>query len=413
MQAVRGTRDIFGEDIIKYNKIVETARSISRLYNFKEIRVPTIEFSDVFERNIGETSDIVLKEIYKFKDRSGNDLSLRPEFTAGIVRAILTNSELRDKFPIRLFSYGSAFRYDRPQKGRYREFNQINFECFGGGNYLCDFDIIYMANQILKTLGINNVELELNSLGCDDSRKKFESSLKIYFRKYENELSDDSKIRLEKNVLRILDSKDENDKKLLENAPKISDFYTTDDKVFLDSIANKLAEYSISFKINQNLVRGLDYYTSTVFEFTTNDLGAQSTVFAGGRYDKLMKQMGGAATPAFGCAAGVERLMLLIADSIGTIRPISIVPVSDGEINYCINIQNNLRNNDIPCEIHSEGKMKKKMDNANKISSKFAFIVGEEELKANKVKIKNLDIGSESDVDLLEIIKFLKTQNNE
>lgn len=413
MQAVRGTRDIFGEDIIKYNKIVETARSISRLYNFKEIRVPTIEFSDVFERNIGETSDIVLKEIYKFKDRSGNDLSLRPEFTAGIVRAILTNPELRDKFPIRLFSYGSAFRYDRPQKGRYREFNQINFECFGGGNYLCDFDIIYMANQILKTLGINNVELELNSLGCDDSRKKFESSLKIYFKKYENELSDDSKIRLEKNVLRILDSKDENDKKLLENAPKISDFYTIDDKVFLDSIANKLAEYNISFKINQNLVRGLDYYTSTVFEFTTNDLGAQSTVFAGGRYDKLMKQMGGAAIPAFGCAAGVERLMLLIADSIGAIRPIAIVPISDNEINYCINIQNNLRNNDISCEIHSEGKMKKKMDNTNKISSKFAIIVGEEEVKTNKVKIKNLDIGSESDANLSEIIKFLKTQNNE
>ncbi len=413
MQAVRGTRDIFGEDIIKYNKIIEIARSISRLYNFKEIRVPTIEFSDVFERNIGETSDIVLKEIYKFKDRSGNDLSLRPEFTAGIVRAILTNPELRDKFPIRLFSYGSAFRYDRPQKGRYREFNQINFECFGGGNYLCDFDIIYMANQILKTLGINNVELELNSLGCDDSRKKFESSLKIYFKKYENELSDDSKIRLEKNVLRILDSKDENDKKLLENAPKISDFYTIDDKVFLDSIANKLAEYNISFKINQNLVRGLDYYTSTVFEFTTNDLGAQSTVFAGGRYDKLMKQMGGAAIPAFGCAAGVERLMLLIADSIGAIRPIAIVPISDNEINYCINIQNNLRNNDIPCEIHSEGKMKKKMDNANKISSKFAIIVGEEEVKTNKVKIKNLDIGSESDANLSEIIKFLKTQNNE
>ncbi len=407
MQSVRGTKDIFGEDIIKYNKIVNAARSISKLYNFKEIRTPTIEFSDVFERNLGETSDIVSKEIYKFQDRSGNNISLRPEFTAGIVRAILTNPELRDKFPARFFSYGAVFRYDRPQKGRYREFNQINFECFGDSSYMCDFDIIYMANQILKNLGIFNVKLELNSLGCDDSRKKFEDSLKIYFEKYKNELSDDSKIRLEKNILRILDSKDENDKRLLENAPKISDFYITDDKIFLENLANKLSEFGINFEINQNLVRGLDYYTSTVFEFTTNDLGAQSTVFAGGRYDKLMKQMGGANIPAFGCAAGIERLMLLISNSDNSIRPVSVIPITENEINYCINIQNILRNNSTLCEMHIEGKMKKKMDNANKIYSKFAIIVGEEEVKTNKVKIKDLDIGGEFSINSSEIIKFL------
>lgn len=408
MQLIRGTKDIFGDNIIKYNKIVNLAKNISELYNFKEIKTPVIEFTEIFERNLGETSDVVSKEIYKFQDRSGNDICLRPEFTAGIVRAILTNSELRDKFPIRLFSYGSNFRYDRPQKGRYREFNQINFESFGNPDYVCDFDIIYMANQIIERLGISNYKLEINSLGSDESRNNFENSIKNYFNRYKKDLSEDSKIRLEKNVLRILDSKDENDRKLLKSAPKISDFYTDKDRKFLDCVVNMLSKTNINFEVNTNLVRGLDYYTSTVFEFTTNDLGAQSTIFAGGRYDKLVKQMGGPDIPAFGCAAGIERLMLLIENKEEVVvRPISIVPITDKEIDYCINIQNILRENGFSVEMHTYVKMKKKMDNANKILSKFVVIVGEDEVKNNKINLKNLDNGNEESINLSELVKFL------
>ena len=406
MQAVRGTRDIFNEDIKKFNFIIDIAKKISSLYNFKEIITPIIEFSDVFERNLGDTSDVVSKEIYKFKDRSDNFLSLRPEFTAGIVRAILSNPELNNNFPLKLFSYGPAFRYDRPQKGRYRQFNQINFEYFGNATYLGDVDILQMANTILNTIGLKNITLEINSLGCEESRSNFESALKTYFKKYENDLSQDSKIRLERNVLRILDSKEECDKKLLLEAPKISDFYTNDDKEFFNNILDKLSFLNIDYIVNTNLVRGLDYYTSTVFEFTTTDLGAQSTVLAGGRYDKLMKKMGGMDTPAVGFASGVERLMLLLENDFVENRPVAIIPISENEVNYCLTLKNTLLNNNIKTELIYANNMKKKMNIANKIGVKYAIIVGEDEVKSNVLTVKNLDEGKESKVEIGEVVNL-------
>lgn len=407
MQTVRGTKDLFGEDIIKYNFIINKAKEISKLYNFKEIITPIFEFSDLFERNLGDSSDIISKEVYKFKDKGNNILSLRPEFTAGIVRAIITNQDLRNNFPLKLFSYGPAFRYDRPQKGRYRQFNQINFEYFGNEDFMADVNIIQMANNLLKNLELNNdITLEINSLGCEKSRFNFETSLKEYFNKYKENLSTDSKIRLEKNVLRILDSKDENDKKIIENAPKISEFHTNEDKIFLNNILEKLTFLKINFKINNLLVRGLDYYTSTVFEFTTNNLGAQSTIFAGGRYDKLIKQMGGMESPAIGCAAGVERLILLLNKQEHNIRPISIIPIEDNEINYCLNIQKILLDNNFTTELITNGKMKKKMNIANKINSKFVIIIGEDEVENNILTIKNLDEAKEEKVNLNDITKY-------
>ena len=407
MQPVRGTRDIFDEDIKKFNFIVDVAKKISSLYNFKEIITPIIEFSDVFERNLGDTSDVVSKEIYKFKDRSDNFLSLRPEFTAGIVRAILSNPELNNNFPLKLFSYGPAFRYDRPQKGRYRQFNQINFEYFGNATYLGDVDILQMANTILNTIGLKNITLEINSLGCEESRSNFESALKTYFKKYENDLSQDSKIRLEKNVLRILDSKEECDKKLLLEAPKISDFYTNEDKEFFNNILDKLSFLNIDYIVNTNLVRGLDYYTSTVFEFTTTDLGAQSTVLAGGRYDKLMKNMGGMDTPAVGFASGVERLMLLLENNFTEDRPVAIIPISENEVNYCLTLKHTLLNSNIKTELIYANNMKKKMNIANKISAKYAIIVGEDEVRSNILTVKNLDEGVESKIEIKVIINFV------
>ena len=408
LQNVRGTRDIFGEDILKFNYVVNTAKEISSLYNFKEIITPIFEFSEVFERNLGDTSDVVMKEVYKFKDRSDNFLSLRPEFTAGIVRAILSNPELNNNFPLKFFSYGPAFRYDRPQKGRYRQFNQINFEYFGNSTYLADVDMLSMAYEILSKLGLKNITLEINSLGCDESRRNFETALKQYFEKYKNDLSEDSKIRLEKNVLRILDSKDEKDKKLLDDAPNISDFYLDEDKNFFNNILEKLTLLGINYKIINFLVRGLDYYTSTVFEFTTEDLGAQSTVLAGGRYDKLMKQMGGLEVPAVGCAAGIERLILLLNKQFDISRPVAIVPVSDNEVDYSLKLKLELQNNGIEAELISFGKMKKNMNTANKINAKHTIIVGDEEIKNGILTIKNLDEGRESKIISSELIKFLK-----
>lgn len=407
LQPVRGTRDIFNEDIKKFNFIVDVAKKISSLYNFKEIITPIIEFSDVFERNLGDTSDVVSKEIYKFKDRSDNFLSLRPEFTAGIVRAILSNPELNNNFPLKLFSYGPAFRYDRPQKGRYRQFNQINFEYFGNATYLGDVDILQMANTILKTIGLKNITLEINSLGCEESRSNFETALKTYFEKYKNNLSQDSKIRLEKNVLRILDSKEECDKKLLLEAPKISDFYTNDDKEFFNNILDKLSFLNIDYIVNTNLVRGLDYYTSTVFEFTTTDLGAQSTVLAGGRYDKLMKKMGGMDTPAVGFASGVERLMLLLENDSVEVRPVAVIPISENEVNYCLKLKNTLLNNNIKTELVYANNMKKKMNLANKIGVKYAIIVGEDEVKSNVLTVKNLDEGKEEKIAINDVVNYI------
>ena len=405
LQNVRGTKDIFNEEILKFNYIVDIAKKISSLYNFKEIITPIFEFSEVFERNLGDTSDVVMKEVYKFKDRGDNFLSLRPEFTAGVVRAILSNPELNNNFPAKLFSYGPAFRYDRPQKGRYRQFNQINFEYFGNETYLADVDILDMANRILTSLNLN-VKLEINSLGCEESRSNFENALKSYFEKYKNDLSNDSKIRLEKNVLRILDSKEECDKKLLVEAPKISDFYTNEDKQFLDNILNKLSLLGIKYQVNNLLVRGLDYYTSTVFEFTTEDLGAQSTVLAGGRYDKLMKQMGGGDVPAVGCASGVERLMLLINKTFEVNRPISIISITENEVDYCIKLKKELQDNGFNTELISFGKMKKNMNTANKINSKLAIIVGEDEVKNNQLTVKNLDKGIEEKVKYDILIEY-------
>jgi histidyl-tRNA synthetase len=410
LQQVRGTKDIFGDDIVKYNYVVDMSKKMSKLFNFKEIITPIFEFSEVFERNLGESSDIVMKEIYKFKDKSDNFLSLRPEFTAGVVRAIVSNPELKNNFPLKLFSYGPIFRYDRPQKGRQREFNQVNFEYFGNGDFMADVNIIQLAYKLLDNLKLKNIKLEINSLGSEESRSKFETALKEYLLKYKNDLSDDSKIRLEKNVLRILDTKDEDEKKILVGSPSIADFYTSDDKKFFDNILDKLNYLNIDFNVNKCLVRGLDYYTSTVFEFVNTDLETQNTVLGGGRYDNLIKQMEGGDVPAVGFAAGIERLVLLLNDRefFKEERPVAIVPISNNEIYYCMDLQKKFFEEGIVCELVSnDGKVKSKMNIANKINSEFAVIVGEEEVKNGILTVKNMDNSDERKVNINDLLKLL------
>ena len=407
IQAVRGTQDFFGENIKKFNYVVDEAKKVSKLYNFKELITPIFEFSEVFEKNLGETSDVVAKEIYKFQDKSDNFLSLRPEFTAGVVRSILTNKDLQKEiFPLKLFSFGPIFRYDRPQKGRYRQFNQLNFENYGNASYLADLEILSLANDIIKNLNLKNITLELNSLGSEESRKNFENSLYIYLQKYKNDLSDDSKVRLEKNILKVLDSKSEIDQKILLEAPKINEFYSAADEEFFNSLLEKLTLYNIDYKINNNLVRGLDYYTSTVFEFTTTDLGAQATVLGGGRYDNLVKNMGGGNVPAVGFAGGIERLMLLLNNQLENTQPISIIAISDNEINYCLNLQKYLKEQNIVSEFFYVGKMKRKIEDAVKSNSKHCLIIGENEINTGDLTLKNLET-SENSVISKEKIKDL------
>ena len=397
-QNVRGTQDFFGKSMEKFNFIVDIFKKNAKSFNFHEINTPILEFSNLFERSVGDDSDIIMKELYKFEDRGGNMLALRPEFTAGIVRSFVNNGELNQNLPQKLFCAGPVFRYDRPQKGRYRQFNQLNCEYFGNAEYLADVELLCLGYKILQDLGLKNITLEINSLGSNDCKKRYEKALKEYFEKFKDKLSEDSKIRLEKNPLRILDSKDEGDRELLKNIPTIDQFYTEEEKEFYSNILKSLDKFGIKYFSNNLLVRGLDYYTSTVFEFTTTDLGAQSAVLAGGRYDSLVEEIGGVSVPAVGFGSGLERLMLLINDNLLKKEElIAIIPVSDNENEFCLDLSNKLRNQGKRVEFLYSGKFKKKMEKINKIEADFAIIVGEDEVKSNKLKIKNLKDGSTKD----------------
>jgi histidyl-tRNA synthetase len=399
LQPVRGTKDLFGDEIKIFNHIIATAKKKSEFFGFEELQTPIFEFSEVFERNLGEASDIITKEVYKFSDRSENFLTLRPEFTAGVVRALISNGELQQILPRKFFSYGPIFRYDRPQKGRQRQFNQINFEIFGEENFFCDVDLILLAAATLKDLGVlEKTTLEINSLGCLETKKNYEAALTEYFTKFKNDLSADSKIRLEKNPLRILDSKEFADIDLLSDAPEISNFFSDEAKSRFDSVLNLLAKFGVKNRVNQRLVRGLDYYTSTVFEFTMSHEGAQNAVLAGGRYDNLVEKMSGKKMPAIGFAAGVERLMLLAKLESQKSRPIAVNYISENEKIYAFEIVQKLRNSGFTVEFIFDGNFKKQMKRASQNNSRFVVIVGEDEMKNGEVSVKDFDHSTEQKV---------------
>lgn len=409
LQPVRGTRDLFGEEIKNFNHILSTARKHSEFFNFEELQTPIFEFSEIFERNLGEASDIIAKEVYKFKDRSDNFLTLRPEFTAGVVRALIANGELLQILPRKFFSFGPIFRYDRPQKGRQRQFHQINFEVFGDDSYFMDLEMILLANAILKDLNIiEHLKLEINSLGCSLTKIKYQEALSGYFQKYKNDLSLDSQMRLEKNPLRILDSKDSGDIELLSNAPLISDFYEVNAQSRFENIINLLEKFSIKYQINQRLVRGLDYYTSTVFEFTMFHEGAQNAVLAGGRYDDLVEKMSTKQVKAIGFAGGIERLMLLTKNNILSSRPITVNYISENEKLIAFEIVDRLRKSGFVVDFCCDGNFKKQMKKASQNNSQFVVIIGEEEFKNSEVVVKDFDNAKEQKVSQDLLIHYLK-----
>ena len=409
LQPVRGTKDLFFDEIKTFNYIIYTAKIKSEFFGFEELQTPIFEFSEVFERNLGEASDIVSKEVYKFPDRGDNMLTLRPEFTAGVVRALISNGELQQILPRKLFSHGPIFRYDRPQKGRQRQFHQINFEVFGEENYFCDVEAILLAASILKGLGVlDKTTLEINSLGCAQTKINYEAALAEYFTKFKNDLSRDSQIRLEKNPLRILDSKELQDIELFAEAPKISNFFTSEAKSRFQSILNLLDKFGVKYHVNQRLVRGLDYYTSTVFEFTMPVDGAQNTVLAGGRYDNLVEKMSGKKVPAIGFAAGIERLMMLAKLDLPKARPLAVNYISENEKVYAFEIVQKLRYSGFVTDFIFAGNFKKQMKKASQNNSRFVVIIGEDEMKNGEVLVKDFDNSTEQKVKQELLIHYLE-----
>ncbi len=393
IQTVRGTKDLLSNDWYKFKYIQDTAHNISKLYGFVPVETPILEYTEVFTKTLGESSDIITKEMYTFEDKSGKSVTLRPEFTAAIMRLLANN---RLQLPVRLFSTGPLFRYERPQKGRQRQFHQINFEIFGLSDSRADVELISLCQHLLIKFGINdNIKLEINSLGDNETITKYRRALISYFTKYKDNLSEDSKNRLTENPLRILDSKDERDRLIVHDAPKINNYYTKESVSFFDQVLDGLQLLDIDYIINSKLVRGLDYYCHTVFEFITQDLGAQGAVFAGGRYGSAID---GKYVPAVGFAGGVERIMELINSPLEETRPIYLVPIGEQAEKYSLVLADELRKNGLYSKCDYENTLKSKMKKANQVNAKIAVIFGDEELNSKMLKIKDMDSGTEEAV---------------
>lgn len=414
LQPVRGTHDALPEESRQRRFVGDLARRCAEIYGYGEIQTPLFEFSDVFHRTLGDTSDVVTKETYTFTDRGGESITLRPEFTAGVVRAFLSNG-LQQETPCKFFYEGAAFRYERPQKGRLRQFHQIGAELLGVAEPLADIELIALAWDILSQLGLRDkISLHLNSLGDAASRETYRTSLVEYFTQHQDQLSEESKIRLAKNPLRILDSKDEGDRKLIAQAPSMAAYFTAEAKDFFSHVQEGLTAVGIPYRLDDRLVRGLDYYNHTVFEFICEaGLGTQNTILAGGRYDGLVELMGGTPTPGVGWAAGLERLLAVIDFSThpgfpALARPIALIPLGDAAEKLALILTQSLRVEGIPIDLGYKGNMQKRMKRANKINAAVAVILGEEELSKGIATLKDLDSGQQSEVKLINLAAVLK-----
>ncbi len=376
---IRGTQDIFGPDAEAFAHVVECFEKVRKLYRFRRIEMPVFEKTEVFSRSLGETTDVVSKEMYSFDDRGGESLTLRPEFTAGIARAFLTDG-WQQYAPLKVATHGPLFRYERPQKGRYRQFHQIDAEVIGAGEPQADVELLVMADQLLHELGIaDGVSLNLNTLGDGASRDAWRAALIAFFRQHQGDLSEESQERLEKNPLRILDSKDPRDRVFVDQAPQIDEFLSDDARRFFDSVTSGLDAAGVAWSRNPALVRGLDYYRHTAFEFNTDRLGAQGTVLGGGRYDGLMESLGGAPTPAVGWAAGIERLAMLVEGVGESPADVIVVVEDDAVITYGVGAAAQLRRAGYATELLASGSPRKRFDKAVKQGAKaiLALTAGE------------------------------------
>jgi histidyl-tRNA synthetase len=398
LRLARGTHDLLGEELRRHRHVADTGREVARRYGYGEIATPIFEFTEVFQRTLGETSDVVTKEMYTFEDRGGDLITLRPEATAGVVRAVVTGG-LAQELPQRLFCHGPMFRYERPQKGRLRQFHQIDVELIGAAEPAADVEVIVLGAHILEALGVlRHTVLELNTLGDRESRQAYREVLVGYLEGRRDRLSGDSLARLERNPMRILDSKDEGDRAVVAEAPLLHEHLNGASRDFFARVQEGLSRLGIGFELNPRLVRGLDYYTHTAFEFTTTALGSQGTVMAGGRYDGLMREMGGPDVPGVGWAAGVERLAMLLPEAPAADRPVAIIPIGPEAEAAAATLAQELRRAGVAVDLAFKGKPGQRMKRADRIGARFAVSLGGDELARGVVRLRDLGSGAEEEL---------------
>jgi histidyl-tRNA synthetase len=405
---VRGTQDIFGDEQRRFATVIETFERVRRLYCFQRVDLPVFEATEVFARSIGETTDVVSKEMYTFPDRGGDSLTLRPEFTAGIARAFLSEG-WQQYAPLKVATSGAVFRYERPQKGRYRQFHQIDAEILGAPEPAADVELLVMADQLLHELGIaEGVTLQLNTLGDAETRDAWRAGLVAHFEAHRGDLSEDSLTRLEKNPMRILDSKDPRDRPIADAAPDIDAYLTDEARAFFDAVTAGLDAAGVRWTRNPRLVRGLDYYRHTAFEFVTDRLGAQGTVLAGGRYDGLVESLGGAPTAGVGWAAGVERLAMLLDEPAKATIDAVIVPMGAAAEARALGLLADLRRGGVAVDMAYKGKMKQRLAKADALGARYALILGDDELAAGVVAVKDLATGDQRKVAFADVAEALR-----
>ena len=406
--AIKGTQDTLPQTSYKIQYVEAAMRETAENFGFHEMRTPVFEHTELFQRGVGETTDVVQKEMYTFEDKGGRSITLRPEGTAGAVRAFLEHGLFNEGLPQKIYYLTSCYRYEKPQAGRLREFHQFGVECFGAASPAADAEVISLAHEIFNYLGIDNLSLEINSIGCPQCRKNYHEALKKYFENCKGDLCDTCLSRLDRNPMRILDCKSPICSKIAEDAPKIIDYLCDDCKEHFESVKKYLDSMEIEYTVNPQIVRGLDYYTRTVFEFVSNDIGAQGTVCGGGRYDGLIEEMGGNPLPACGFGLGLERLLLLM-DAQKTEMPepkkCDLYIASMGEnanIKAC-SIAKDLRNEGLCVQFDTVGRgLKAQMKYANKIGALYTLVLGDNELETGEIKVKNMSTGEEQPTTLNE-----------
>ena len=408
----KGTKDVLPAQSYKWQFIEETARSVAKAFNFREVRTPVFEHTELFQRGVGETTDVVNKEMYTFEDKGGRSVTLKPEGTAGVARAFIENGLASSPMPVKTYYITPAFRYERPQAGRLREFHQFGFEAFGSASAETDAEIIFAASSFLDKLGVKGVKLEINSIGCPICRNEYNKALKKYFAPHLETMCPTCRTRYEKNPLRMLDCKEEGCKKITAGAPQILDYLCEDCKSHFEKVKSLLTGLGLEYTVNSRIVRGLDYYTRTVFEFLSGEIGSQSAVCAGGRYDNLLSQLGGNPLPAIGFAAGIERLLLLM-ENTGVAFPeeqkplIYLAGMDESSRALCFKIAAELREKGVCEEIDLMARsVKAQLKYADKIGAKHVAVIGESEMQSGEVSLKKMSDGSVRTVKIDDLYKY-------
>ena len=398
LQPARGTSDLLPSTMAAHRRVIDTARDAAGLYGFQEMATPIFEFAEVFSRPLGDSSDVVTKETYNFTDRGGETLTLRPENTAGVVRAMISNG-LTQSLPLKFFYAGPMFRYERPQKGRMRQFHQIGIEYLGPRDGLADAEIIACGARVLAGLGVLDCcRLHLNSLGDAESRQAYRAALLAFLESHAAELSEDSQARLQTNPLRILDSKDAGDRAILENAPRLDGYLNDVSKRHFAAVTGALDSAGIDWTFDPLLVRGLDYYCHTAFEFITDALGAQGTVLGGGRYDGLSEMLGGPPVAGVGWAAGVERLSMLVGEQEPATPPVAILPMDEDGESEAHRLAEMLRDSGVAVDLSAGGAIGKRLKKADRAGARLAVILGSDELAADTAQLRDLATGTQSSI---------------